>query len=48
MEVYTRTNGQSRRYNHSHREAETSITGHPAIIVEIEDRILKVQEVGHD
>ena len=47
-EVYTRMNSQSRRYNHSHREAETAITGHPATIVKLEDETPKVQEVDHD
>ena len=42
-EVYTRMDGQIRRYNHSHREVGTAAT-----IVKLEDGSLKVQEVGHD
>ena len=42
-EVYPRVDGRSRRYNHSHRETRTTITGHPATIVELEDGALKVQ-----
>ena len=41
-DVYTRMNGQSRRYSHSHREQETVITGRPATIVELEEGALKM------
>ena len=47
-EVYTRMDGKSRRYSHSHREAGTAITGHPVTIAKLEDGALRVQEVGHD
>ena len=47
-EVYTRMDRQSRRYKHLQRETATTITGHPATIVKLEDGALKVQEVGHD
>ena len=47
-EVYTRMDGRSRTYTHSHREAGTAIPGHPATIIKLEDGALNVQEVGHD
>ena len=47
-EEYTRMDMQSTRYNHSHREAGTAITGHPATRVELENGTMKVHEVGHD
>ena len=42
-EVYTRMDGRSRRYSHSHREAGTPITGQPATIAKLEDGALRVQ-----
>ena len=47
-EVYTRMDRQSRRYSRSHREQGTTVTGHPAIITKLLDRVLRMQEVGHD
>ena len=48
MEVYTRMDGQNRRYSHSHREQGTTIIGHPVTIFELEEGALHMQEVGHD
>jgi hypothetical protein len=46
VEIYTRMNGQGRRYHYSHREAEAAISGHPATVAEQGDGKLKGQEVG--
>ena len=46
--VYTRMDGRSRRYFHSHREQGTAIPGHPATIIKLEEGALKMEEVGHD
>ena len=47
-ETYTRTDVPERRYRYLYREAEVTISVHPATVVEQEDRTLKVREVGHD
>ena len=47
-EIYTRMNGRGRIYHYSHREAEVTISRHPATVVEQDDGRLNVQEVAHD
>ena len=46
-EVYTRMDGRSRRYSHSHTKEDTAIIGHLATLVELEGGALRMQEVGH-
>ena len=46
--MYTRIEGQVRRYCYLHREADAKISGHPATVVEQEDGPLSVQKVGCD
>ena len=47
METYTRVDRPGRRYRYLHRETEVTIPGHPATVVEQEDRTLKVKKVAH-
>ena len=45
-DIYTRMNGRGRRYHYSHREAEAKIRRHSVTVIEQENGILQVQEVG--
>ena len=45
-EIYTRVDSIGNRDRCPHREAEVTISGHSATVVEQEDRTLKVQKVG--
>ena len=48
MYTYTRVDGPEKRYRYLYREAEMTISGHPAIVSEQEKATLNVRAVGHD
>ena len=47
-EIYTKMDGQSRRYIHSHKKAGMTTICHPATITKLEAGALRLQELGHD